>query len=218
MPDQHFPPEFQTEEFHCPHCGVYAHQQWYDIVAQHPRLANEQIDGTVVSKCQRCDGKSYWIAQKMVYPLVALGPRPHEDMPEAVKEDYEEARSIAVQSPRGACALLRLGLQKLCQHLGQPGKNLNDEIGNLVKERGLLPQIQESLDALRVIGNNAVHPGALDLRDDQETVVALLNTMNVIIEQLIAAPKHAEELYAKVPQAQKDAIAQRDGSQSDSGS
>jgi hypothetical protein len=211
MPETHFPPEFQSENFHCPNCGVYAHQTWYVIFARHPQLPNQPIDRLMAAKCQHCSEYSLWIEQVMIYPLKALGPSPHDDMPEDVKEDYEEARKIAAQSPRGACALLRLGLQKLCIDLGQSGENLNTDIGGLVRQRGLLPQIQQSLDALRVIGNNAVHPGTIDLRDDHETVTALLSTMNVIVEQLIAAPKHAEELYAKVPQAQKEAIAKREG-------
>jgi hypothetical protein len=210
MSELHFPPKFGGEEFHCSICGVYAHQRWYTLFA---RSGGGAIESTDIqgSLCQRCARFSYWIEEKMIFPLGSVGPNAHTEMPDEVKEDYEEARSIAAQSPRGACALLRLGLQKLCIALGQPGTNLNSDIGVLVKEKGLLPQIQQSLDALRVIGNNAVHPGSIDLRDDQETVTSLLRTMNIIVEQLISAPKHAEELYAKVPQPQKEAIEKRDG-------
>jgi hypothetical protein len=48
-------------------------------------------------------------------------------------------------------------------HLGESGKNLNTDIGNLVKE-GLSVDIQQALDSLRVIGNESVHPGELDLK------------------------------------------------------
>ncbi len=130
----------------------------------------------------------------MVDPLASNAPLPHPDMPEGVSNDFEEARQVLPLSPRGACALLRLGVQKLCVDLGESGKNINEDIAALVK-KGLLPQVQQSLDFLRVVGNNAVHPGQLDLKDDEPTALHLFTAMNLIVEQLISAPKHAAALY-----------------------
>ena len=55
-------------------------------------------------------------------------------MPNAVSADYEEARAVYQDSPRSSAALLRLAIQKLCMELGQPGKNLNADIGELVNQ------------------------------------------------------------------------------------
>jgi Domain of unknown function (DUF4145) len=168
-------------------------------------------DGALACQCTHCLDWSWWWRDRMIFPLSSRAPLAHPEMPEEVAADYAEARSIADLSPRGACALLRLAVQKLCQVLGEPGKNINDDIKGLAA-RGLLPQVQQALDALRVIGNNAVHPGELDLRDDRDTALALFVAMNLVVEQMIAAPKHAQKLYETLPQGALDAIKKRDGS------
>jgi len=108
-------------------------------------------------------------------------------------------------------ALLRLALQKLCAELGKPGKRIDDDIAALVQD-GLSPGVQKALDAVRVIGNNAVHPGAMDLRDDRETATALFGLLNFIVEQMITRPKELDAIYGALPESVRDRIAQRDGS------
>lgn len=53
----------------------------------------------------------------MIFPSGSNIPMPHTDMPESVKEIYNEAREIASNSPRAAAALLRLALEKLTEEL-----------------------------------------------------------------------------------------------------
>ena len=78
-------------------------------------------------------------------------------------------------------------------------------------QSGLAPEVQQALDALRVIPNNAVHPGELDLRDDAATAGALFGTLNFIVEQLVTRPKQLADLYRKLPPGALDQIARRDG-------
>src|SRR5690348_4056488 len=92
---------------------------------------------------------------------------------------------IYSRSPRGAAALLRLAIQKLCIELGEPGKNLNTDIGSLFR-KGLPVTVQQALDAVRVIGNEAVHPGQIDFADTPEITGTLFNLVNFIAEKMIS--------------------------------
>src|SRR5262249_1608771 len=174
-----------------------------------------QLTLTYVVTCTHCNERSYWLAEPyegdaptaghMLSPQATLAPMPHEDMPADVRTDYEEARQIAANSPRGAAALLRLGIQKLCVYLGESGKNINDDIAALVK-KGLPVEIQQALDIVRVVGNNAVHPGELNASDVAAVSSALFDLVNQIIEERISRPKKLQAMFAKLPQSAQQAI------------
>src|SRR5438034_9966583 len=94
--------------------------------------------------------------------------------------------------------------------LGQPGKDLNTDIGKLVAA-GLPIQIQQALDIVRVIGNEAVHPGVLDLKGDHATASKLFGLINVIAETMISQPKRINEFFQTVmPETKKQQIEKSD--------
>jgi len=134
----------------------------------------------------------------------------HSDTPEIIKSDYEEARLVFSKSPRSAAALLRLSIQKLCGYLGESGKDINSDIASLVK-KGLPLQVQQALDIVRVVGNEQVHPGTLDVRDDPSVAAELFELVNFIVEDRIARPKAIQSLYERLPESKRKAIEQRDG-------
>ena len=162
-----------------------------------------------ISVCFHCDQPSVWHQQGLLYPTLGGLQPPSPDLLPEIQDDYIEAAGIANRSPRGAAALLRLCIQKLCIQLGLPGKNINDDIAALVK-KGLPSKIQQeqALDVVRVAGNNAVHPGNLDMKDDIKTANKLFALVNLIAEVMISQPKHVEEMFnSLVPEGAKDAIA-----------
>lgn len=120
------------------------------------------VDNLFLSECFNCKKVAVWVHRNLVFPALRVGPEPNTDLPEDIVRDFEEARTILNYSPRGAAALLRLSIQKLCAFLGEKGKNIDDDIASLVS-KGLHPLVQKSLDVVRVIGNEAVHPGVIDL-------------------------------------------------------
>jgi len=222
-------PNMNESAFNCPHCGALAVQTWYscrasELAVKTPSIHSGDppfIETTVAqaqtssarninfTRCFNCRKITVWIAGELYYPRAGGGPEANPDLPPDIRKDYDEASAILEITPRGAAALLRLCIQKLCVHLGQPGQNLNADIKALVAA-GLDVGVQQALDYVRVVGNNAVHPGEIDV-DDRATAEMLFRLVNIIAEKMITQPKHVEELYGSLPPGVLKAIEKRDG-------
>lgn len=206
--------------FVCPYsdCGVYALHHWgivvgLAIVSNGTGRAPQPHPRVIMASCEACKREVVFSNGAMVWPQSSVAPSPNVDMPADVRADYEEARLIHDKSSRGAAALLRLALQKLLPEIGATKPEINAAIAELVGQ-GKIPQtLQRALDVVRVIGNEAVHPGELDLRDDTRTVGSLFTLLNYIVERAITEPKKIEALYQDLPAAKLDGIANRDGAQ-----
>jgi hypothetical protein len=145
----------------------------------------------------------------MIYPSILTAPLAHPDLPSVPLATYEEGRRVVGVSARAGAALIRLALQELLPELGAGNDNLNAAVAELVKV-GLPPRIQQAMDAVRVIGNNAVHPGQIDFQDTPEVALALFDLVNLIVETMITQPRAVEDLYRRLPQGALDAIENRD--------
>ncbi len=176
--------------------------------ADYANLQNE-VGNLWISNCYSCKDTSVWVHDRLVYPAHKSVVVPNADLPDDIKADFVEAVEILDLSPRGSAALLRLCVQKLCRHLGRGGENLNADIAALVKD-GLDERLQRSLDIVRVIGNNAVHPGQIDLTDDKETASRLFRLVNLIADRMITQPKQVDELYDDLPPTAREQIEKRD--------
>ena len=202
-------PQVFEGSFTCPHCGAIAQQTWWAVAWNGDRYANVDSNTLRVGTCTHCKKCTFWIKHQMYYPDTGTAPFPNVEMPDTVLGLYSEAASIASKSPRGAAALLRLAVQVLCKELGEKGTNINDDIKNLVA-KGLPEIVQQSLDIVRVTGNNAVHPGQIDA-DDPAVVAKLFDLLNIIVEYMIALPKRVSGLYSGLPSNAIEAIKKRDG-------
>jgi hypothetical protein len=152
-----------------------------------------------VSECFSCKAFAIWVEDRIVYPSGDAFIAAHEAMPVAVKADFDEASAIVNRSPRGAAALLRLCVQNLMKGLGEPGDDLSVDVASQVR-RGLDTEVEQALELVRVVGNNAVQPGHIDLRDDKATAVTLFELVNMIVERRIAVPRKIAALFAGLPQ------------------
>ena len=197
-------PEVRKDAYNCPHCGSYSDQFWHPLVHNH-NIINE----FTVGRCNRCEEVTIWNNDKMVFPLTGNSPLPNSDMPANIKKDYNEARDIVSRSPRAACVLLRLCVEKICDEQEEKGNNLNEKIGNLAK-KGLNLEIVHALDIVRVVGGQAVHPLEMQLDDDVKIASSLFKIVNYISEFIYTSKKTIEEVFQDLPDGKKEAIKKRD--------
>lgn len=201
-------PKVFGKSFTCPHCDVLSKQDWWRRTWQGKEF-NDSIEHPIrVGSCQHCGKSTIWVEEQLCYPDANTAPPANPETPPDILKLYQEAASITEKSPRGAAALLRLSIQKLCIHLGEPGKDINTDIGSLVK-KGLPERVQQALDIVRVTGNDAVHPGQIDT-DDAEVVQHLFTLVNIIVENRIAEPKKISDLYKSLPANKLKGIVDRD--------
>lgn len=162
-----------------------------------------------LSCCFSCDQFAIWLYDSLLFPETHLEIALNEDTPVSVLPYLEEARNVYPSSARCAAAMLRLAMQQLCIELGEKGKNINDDIGSLVK-KGLDARITKALDIVRIVGNGAVHPGEINFSDNDETVLELFKLIDVIITAMISQPKKIDALFEKLPEGPREATKKRD--------
>ena len=196
-------PSNKTPYILCPYCHVHSQME---VMQHHFNADGVQLE---IHRCTNCGGKFFYIAGKLMYPKPeVIAPAP--DMPADVRALFDDAASICHRSPRAACALLRLAIEKLCNSLGATGDTVSAKISSLVK-RGISEELQRALDVVRVVGNNAVHPGQITYDvDDESTATMLFQLLNIIVQRLISEPATIKALYENLPQSAKEHVAQRD--------
>lgn len=219
-------PEVELGIFTCPICNAISGQRWnawnieFDVdsyeLKSHMNTVNKiraqqnnnEIDVLRISTCDACQEYLIWVDDKIIFPRVVSIPIANEDMPENVKVIYDEAREVHSISKKSAAALLRLAVQILCKELGESGENINDDIAALVG-KGMNSDVQKMLDTLRVIGNNAVHPGEINLDDGDDISISLFSLLNFIVEEMISKPKKIQEMYNIIPENLRASIDRR---------
>ena len=217
MNKNYIAPERNKESFTCHHCHTVSLMRWgshhfnedTSKIVEIRTGGKEFMNELYIARCVNCGKKIIWINKDYVYPDI-IAEEPNADMPESVKLLYTEAGLIYNKSPRAACALLRLAIDRLCNSLGETDRDINKNIGSLVK-KGLPQSVQQALDVVRVVVNKAVHPGMISFDvDDKNTATMLMRLINNITERMITEPKEIESLYEGLPESVKESITKRD--------
>ncbi|ECL9273680.1 DUF4145 domain-containing protein [Campylobacter jejuni] len=210
-------PYFEGEAFNCPYCGVYSSMEWDGFYNRYNnRIKQVEEYSFFYSTCFSCKRSMIWYLKdenpKIFFPREVAIP-PEENIPENVKEIYEEASLVLGDSPRASCALLRLALQELMKYLkeniqiynGLKNRNINEDIkeiiniGNFYQEQK--ESLEEAMNSIRLIGNKASHPSELDINDNSEIANILFEMINFIVGEIITKPKEREERLNKLKSA-----------------
>lgn len=207
-----------SSKFKCPHCGFLCQQDWgvpTKVVTHMANRAEPQYrslsnGGFLFAACVGCCKESVFFGGELIFPSVCTAPEPNPDMPLEIKKIYQEARLIANASPRSAAALLRLAIEKLCPILGAKAAKINEMIKELVRTGKIPTEVQQALDVVRVLGNEAVHPGTIQIDDENNVAPVLFQMVNIIVERAISQPKAINEAYALIPPAKLKGIEDRD--------
>lgn len=214
MSKNYIEPKKELTSYTCPHCNTISQKETathsFPSDVQDPKLGwFSAVNRITIHRCQCCGKKIIWIDDNYAYPDI-IAEEANADMPDSVKQLYDEAGLIYNKSPRAACALLRLAVDRLCNELGETDRDINKNIGALV-EKGLPKSVQQALDVVRVVGNKAVHPGVISIDvDDEATAKMLMHLLNIIVQRMISEPKEIDSLYQGLPESVKESIEKRD--------
>ena len=200
-------PQHRLSAFNCPHCGAFSTHLWtqktefyYSHYFEDGYLASDFL--VDISRCEHCKKQCLWVDEKMVNPDSGQMPLPNEDLSDDIKKIYLEAAAIQQKSHRAAAALLRLALQKLCVQLGSKGQNIREDI-KILSQNGLPAGVMEAMDSVRIIGNNAVHPGHIDLQDDVGITASLFKLINFAANKTLTEPKEIKALHDSLPEEKR---------------
>jgi len=198
-------------KFCCPICSGDSYCDICDLGLK----ANVDSEA-VMLVCRACGKGSLWkrfnrkdnydYSLRLIEPILPDAPTASPEMPEDVKADYNEARLVVNYSTRAAAALLRLSLQKMCRHLGEPGEDLYNDIRSLAKRPEFGKRLIRAADTVRITGNNAIHPGEMNQEDIDNICTGLFELMNLIVDSGITQPKKWDNMYESLPEnPRKDA-------------
>lgn len=166
------------------------------------------VSGMEISRCDSCGQLGIWLQEKLVYPRTSPAGLANSDMPAQVKALFDEAGAVFQTSPRAAAALLRLALQHLLKELGEEGKNIDKDINSLI-DKGLDANLSKVFHSVRIIGNESVHPGEINVDDEPYMAEVMFGLLNQIVDQMISNPAKIDALWDKMPENKRNPVEQK---------
>ena len=136
-------------------------------------------------------------------------------VPQAIRQDYEEAHSILDLSPKASATLSRRCIQGMIHDKWQIKlKNLNQEITAL-KDK-IEPGLWSAIDSLRELGNIGAHMEKdinLIVDIDSDEAEKLLKLVEILIKEWYIVPHERDELLSGIVQINVKKQNQRKGNE-----
>lgn len=195
----------KSVSIYCPHCRRHTSIAPVSIEVRDaivgPWYVNaqwKQSNGNVwwIGVCNYChrpvlarnEGDIIW-----PHPL----PEPTDrNVPESIRADLDEAKQcFSVSAWRAAAVMARRAMQSAAVEKGAKKDRLADQIAELASQGKITVDLKEWADAVRLVGNDAAHPGGNPVsKEDAEEVLKLAEQFLLI---LYVAPAIAKQLRTR---------------------
>lgn len=161
----------------CPHCQVSIHPDFEKTQLTHKSNPNFGIGRSKRSLhweishmvCPACHKAIFSLTgasgnnpvpefSKIIYPQAGVRPPASPEVSPEIADDFNEASTVFIDSPKASAALSRRCLQSVLRYLGFDQKNLAEAIKAALDANIFPLSLAENLDAIRGIGNFAAHP------------------------------------------------------------
>lgn len=224
-------PKLRAESFECPRCGAFAHQDWewimlgnesgdFEVFQDEPLSPSDAYSNPARARklqwhsslCFSCKKYTVWRGSSIIFPPHSKDSlSPHALMSAKSSELFGEATEVLPISPRAAAALARAAMEsELRLLLDDRRSNLHGLIGKLSDK--ISTSLWQALTVLRETGNKALHgdkdSGVVAIlldESDAELTPFLLSAVNQIVDEMVARPKLAEDLYGLLPDGVREA-------------
>ena len=124
--------------------------------------SNKNVEDSAARYCAVCKKYTIWVHvgtnnPRLIYPVVGILPPAHPDMPDSIKEIYDEARLVSTVSVRYGLGAFRTCVEAIVNEQGIKDKNLYKSIKKLCSKVGINREIEAFFELIRITGNNSMH-------------------------------------------------------------
>ena len=154
----------------CPHCGTRVHFKRPLESPGGPIFATDISQGAeelpdirlVYAECPSCGNLTISLQANdkthLLWPRTGQYRAVPDNLPETIREDFEQACAVLESSPKASAALSRRCLQHvLLDKAGVKKGNLSDQIDEVLAQP-LPSELSKIIDLVRQTGNLAAHP------------------------------------------------------------